>query len=232
VNLSDSVHKEHRKRLREQFLNNGFKSLTDYQKLELILFYSIPVKDTNVVAHRLIEKFGSISGVFDAPFGRIVETEGVGENSATLIKLFGESAKAYLDELSMEESYIRSTADAADYIRYKFLGKGNETMLIVCLDSNNRVIHKEFIQTGGVDTLPIRVRQIGEIALGHYSKAIVLAHNHTNGIALPSRDDIEATRKVVLAMKPFGIVVLDSLVISDMDIVSLAESAMYKDVFK
>ena len=105
-------------------------------------------------------------------------------------------------------------------------------MLVICLDSNHRVIHKEFITSGGIDTLPIMVRQIGEIALGHFSKAIVLAHNHTNGIALPSKSDIEETRTVVHDLNHFGIVVLDSLVVGDMDIVSLAESPMYKGIFQ
>ena len=231
MNLNNSIHKDHRKRLRRQFLENGFNSLTDIQKLELILFYSIPVKDTNEIAHRLIDKFGSYRGVMNASAASLTEVEGVGENSATLIRLFGDAAVNYLDEMSAEEIYIKSTYDAANYIRYKFLDKGNETMLVICLDRNSKVIHKEFISTGGIEILPINIRKVGEIALGHSSVAIILAHNHTNGIALPSNDDIKATRRIAVALKNFGIRLIDSLVVSETDVVSLVESPMYKDIF-
>ena len=90
-----NVHEGHRDRLRQRFLQEGLENFQDHNVLELLLFYSIPRKDTNEEAHNLINRFGSLSGVFDASFEELCEVKGIGENSAALIKIMPELFKKY-----------------------------------------------------------------------------------------------------------------------------------------
>lgn len=96
--MSDSsrnLHENHRARVRKRFEHEGLKTFADHNVLELLLFYSIPQKDTNDIAHRLLDEFGSLSAVFDAPKDVLMNVVGVGENTATLIKLMPELFSRY-----------------------------------------------------------------------------------------------------------------------------------------
>lgn len=87
AHLDSNIHKDHRMRLKSQFLENGINSLTEVQILELLLFYSIPQKDTNPLAHKLLNQFSSIKGVLSAPIEELMGVVGIKQNSAALLKL-------------------------------------------------------------------------------------------------------------------------------------------------
>ena len=81
------LHKKHRQRKREQFYLHGGDPFADHELLELLLFYSIPRKDVNELAHTLLEEFGSLEAVFAAPLEALEQIDNVGPNTAILIKL-------------------------------------------------------------------------------------------------------------------------------------------------
>ena len=82
-----SIHDGHRKRLRQRFLQEGLEHFTDVQVLELVLFYAISRQDTNPIAHALLDHFGSLSQVMDAPVEELCKVEGIGENTAAYLHL-------------------------------------------------------------------------------------------------------------------------------------------------
>ena len=82
-----SVHQGHRARQRKKLLENGPRAFADHELLEMLLYYAIPRRDTNELAHRLLERFGSLQGVFSAPVEELSTVEGVGENAAVLLNL-------------------------------------------------------------------------------------------------------------------------------------------------
>ncbi len=82
-----SVHQGHRARQRKKLLENGPRAFADHELLEMLLYYAIPRRDTNELAHRLLERFGSLQGVFSAPVEELSTVEGVGENAAVLLSL-------------------------------------------------------------------------------------------------------------------------------------------------
>ena len=94
------VHDGHRERLKSRFLEHGIDSFNDLNALELLLFYAIPRRDTNVIAHALLDRFGGLSGVFEASVPELTDVPGVGENAALLLKLVPQMMKKY--ELSGE----------------------------------------------------------------------------------------------------------------------------------
>lgn len=81
------VHEGHRSRKKEQFRAHGLDAFADHEVLELLLYYAVPRQDTNPIAHRLMEKFGSLDAVFAADRAALEEVEGIGENASTLISL-------------------------------------------------------------------------------------------------------------------------------------------------
>ncbi|MCL2068943.1 MAG: hypothetical protein FWH00_03500, partial [Oscillospiraceae bacterium] len=113
-----SPHDERRKRVREKFSQTQMAYFHDHEKLEMLLFYAIPRGDTNEIGHALIERFGSISGVFDADYKSLLEVGGVGPNAAMLIGVVGSLIQAYHDDYALfRYSTIRTTAEAKDFMR-------------------------------------------------------------------------------------------------------------------
>ena len=90
-----STHKGHRERLKNRFLGTGLDSFTDVQALELLLFYAIPMKDTNPIAHALLNRFGSLSQVLDAPVEELKKVPGISDHAAVLLHLTTELARFY-----------------------------------------------------------------------------------------------------------------------------------------
>lgn len=230
--VQNNPHKKHRERMREQFVKKSLSSFYDHQKLEMLLFYSIPVKDTNPLAHALLDRFGSLSGVFDADYEELRKVPGVGENTAALIKLFQGMAAAYFDDKSSDGILLNTMEKIADFIRFKFLDKKNEEMLILCLDGKMKVVHQEFIAKGTVNATAINKRMIAEVALRHGAASVVLAHNHPGGLALPSSEDVKTTETIINALKLLGINLIDSFVVAEGDVVSIRKSPALRGIWE
>ena len=197
-----NVHEGHRERLRQRFLSEGLENFQDHNVLELLLFYSVPLKDTNEEAHNLIDTFGSLSGVFDASFEELCNVKGIGERSATLIKMVPELFKKYeVDKVNNDDAILDTSKRVAEYVAPHFKGVTNEKMYVLCLDSNCRVLNFTQVSEGVVNTAPLNTRKIMEIALNCNASSIILVHNHPSGVVAPSRKDIDATIGIVNLMQ-------------------------------
>ena len=90
----ENSHSGHRVRLKQRFLSEGLDAFNEHQILELLLFYTIPLKDTNEIAHDLIKTFGSLSRVFDAHPKELQKVHGISEHSSTLISMIPQLSRA------------------------------------------------------------------------------------------------------------------------------------------
>lgn len=187
------MHEHHRERLKARFLRNGIDDFEPHNILELLLFYSVPRRDTNPIAHRLIDRFGSISAVFDADFNELVKVEGVGEHSASLIKLVPQLARRYMTELTSEKSQLDTVQKIGEYFVSKYIGETSETVYMLMLSSSYNVLGCELLHKGSVNSSYITMRAVIEHALAYNASMIVLAHNHPGGVTVPSSDDIRTT---------------------------------------
>ena len=221
------IHDEHRKRMKQKFTDNGMDSFADHEVLELLLYYAIARRDVNPIAHELINRFGSLSAVFDAPIKDLQAVEGIGEHSATLIKMLPEIARRYLISRSSAENVLDSPEKAGNYVRSFFYSMQKECVYIVCLDAKSKVITTKCITKGDVNSVPLTPRQVVEFALANHANSIIIAHNHPNGFALPSVSDKNTTRKIQEALKTVDIEVLDHIIVADDDYVSLAQSGFF-----
>ena len=224
--VQEVSHKDHRKRMKARFLKEGLDSFDHHNILELMLFYAIPQGDTNPVAHRLLEEFGSFSGVLNASMENLCQVKGVGEHAATLIKLFAAVARPYLDDSNSGGIFLTNTEEAGRYITPKFIGRTVETAYLICLDGKRKVTYCGILNEGSVDSVPIFVRSIVEKAIAVNASSVILAHNHPTGFALPSADDVRTTRLVAAALEPLSIRLLDPLVVAMGDCVSMKDSGI------
>ena len=203
----------HRDRLRTRFREGGADALADYELLELVLFRALPRRDVKPLAKNLLEKFGSFAEVVSAPPTRIAEVTGAGEAVITELKIV-EAAAHYLARGKVRARPVLSSWNAVlDYCRTSMAFAEKEHFRVLFLDKRNQLIADEVQQTGTVDHTPVYPREVMKRALELSATAVVLVHNHPSGDPSPSRADIEMTKSIVEAARPFGIEVHDHLIV-------------------
>ena len=220
------VHDGHRDRLRQSYLEHGLMSMNDINALELLLFYAIPRRDTNETAHRLLDRFGSLDGVFSAPLDELKEVEGIGENAAALLTLIPEIVKKSRVSKAREIRQIRSSDDAGAYLLPYFLNEREEVVYLLCLDAKRCVICCSEMGRGVVNSVNTGIRRIVEGALKARACSVILAHNHPDGIALPSREDELFTRALFNALETVSIRLEDHIIVAEDDYTSMADTGL------
>lgn len=226
-----SVHKGHRERLKSRFLETGLDSFTDVQALELLLFYAIPQKDTNPIAHALLDHFGSLSQVLDAEIEELKKVPGISDHSATLLHLVTELARFYQVDCAQRTEVLTSLDACGAYLVPRFFGRKLETVFLLCLDAKCKVLCCREIGEGSVNAASISVRKVVETALSANATTVVLAHNHPSGVALPSADDVQTTRRVAAALSAVGVQLIDHIVVAEGDFISMTQSGYRFDEY-
>ena len=224
--MDKNPHKGHRQRVKNRVLREGVDSFEDHQILELLLFYCIPMKDTNELAHQLIDRFGSLAGVLDARPEDLCAVSGITENSGILLNLIPSLARRYHQEKLKEKTILDSTTKAGEYARALFTGRLYEVFYVICMDSQNRVNHTALLHEGTINEAPVYPRLIVETALRHQATSIILAHNHPGGSHQPSQADVEVTRKIRTATEAIAITVADHIIVAGDGYFSFAENRL------
>ena len=223
-----SVHNGHRERLKERFSSEGLDSFTEIQVLELMLFYCVPRQDTNPLAHRLLEHFGTLAQVLDASPAELERVPGVGKNVSTYLKLSTAVMRRYLVSRAQENVILDSIEKCGDYLVPRFFGKRNETVLLLCLDAKCKVLCCKEVGEGTVNTAAVPIRRVVEIAMSANATSVVMAHNHTSGVALPTKEDVETTRLAAQALRAMEIQLIDHIVVAEDDYTSMVLSGLYR----
>lgn len=228
-----NVHEGHRERLRQRFLSEGLDNFQDHNVLELLLFYSVPLKDTNEEAHNLMDTFGSLSGVFDASFEELCSVKGIGERSALLIKMMPEIFKKYeIDKANNDDVTLNTSKKVAEYVAPYYKGVTKEKMYVLCLDSNCKVLNFVQISEGVANSAPLNTRKIVETALNCNAASVILIHNHPSGVIAPSRNDIDATIGIANVLEKVSLKLNDHIIIGNgSDFFSFRTSDKYKYIF-
>ena len=216
-----SIHSGHRERMKQRFRETGFDGFNDINALELLLFYAVPRQDTNPIAHALLNRFGSFHGVIDAPYADLLKVPGVGENTATFLKLIPAVCKRYTQGKRKRQKAYLTMEVMANYVVPLFSFEMEETLFMICLDTGNRITYCEPICQGGLDYVPVDPRKILEIALERRATKVVLAHNHPSGVAAPSISDMKMTKSIQECLALFNIELLDHFVVAEEMCVSM-----------
>lgn len=203
----------HRERLRTKYRDHGDTALADYEILELVLFRSIPQRDTKPIAKALIDRFGTLAGVFGAPLNLLREVKGVGESVALDLKLVATVGQRILKSELRHKQVLSSWSSVIDYCHAAMAYESREQFRILFLDKRNTLIADEVQGHGTVDHTPVYTREVVRRALELSATAIILVHNHPSGDPSPSRADIDMTKTIVETAKPLGITVHDHIII-------------------
>ena len=222
-----SIHDGHRQRLKNRFREEGLDNFDEVNVLELLLFYCIPRKDTNPIAHALLDHFGSLSQVLESPVEELIKVGGISENAATFLNLTTAVGRYYMVNRASQGTILTTTEQCGAYMLPYFVGRRNETVFLLCLDAKCKVLCCKEVGEGSVNSAGVSPRKIVELALGANATTVVLAHNHPSGLAIPSGDDVQTTRRVAMALNGVEIRLADHIVVADDDFVSLAQSGYY-----
>lgn len=223
-----SIHEGHRQRMKQRFLREGLDHFEQHQVLELLLYYCVPRRDTNPIAHALLQRFGSVAQVLEAPYEELMKVPGMGESAATFLTLINDLGRYYQVNRAGKPTILSTVEQCGRYLVPHFYGRRNETVFLLCLDAKCKVLCCKEVGEGSVNSAAIPIRRLVEMALGTNATSVILAHNHPSGLALPSDEDICTTRRLAMALDSVEIRLVDHVVVAEDDFVSMAQSGLYR----
>ena len=197
-----TIHQGHRERLRRKFCQGA---LEDHELLELLLFYSIPRINTNEIAHELLLRFGSLDAVMSADLEALQAVKGIGETSAIQIKAVAEIMSRCARSRADDRHLLSSFRELEAYLHSLFIGSAHEKTFLLLFNAANRLICCEMLGEGDATRTPISLRQMISLSLQKNAAAVVLAHNHADGLIMPSEADREATEQIREALENVGV---------------------------
>jgi DNA repair protein RadC len=222
-----NIHKGHREKVKQRYYEAGLTSMPDHNILELLLFFGIPQKDTNPLAHELIETFGSFSGVLEASKTELQSVKGMTENAACLLSLILPVYKRYVKDLHKKKRKFEDAKEMADYLRPFYLDTPNERIYAMCFDLHDRMIACRVVSDGDRGSASLDCCKLASIALEVKAKKIVLSHNHPNGTLRPSEDDVEATEMARDMLMYLKVQLKDHIIITDKSYFSMVNSPSF-----
>lgn len=222
-----SIHDGHRQRMKQRFYRNGLDGMEEHEILEMLLYYCIPRKNTNEIAHNLLKEFKTLSRVLNATVKELEKVEGMGHNAAVFISFVRQMERYFSVPEIDGENILSSMEKCYLYLIKRFAARKNETVMLLCLDAKCKVLGCYVVSEGSVNSTNVSVRKIVDVALGCNATSVILAHNHPSGVALPSAEDIQTTRRVASALHMVDVILNDHIVVVDDDYVSMYLSGIY-----
>lgn len=222
----DNLHKGHRLRMKERFRSSGLENFADHEVIELLLYFGISVKNTNELAHNLMNKFGSLSGVFDATYEELLKIEGINEHTATLITMIPAFAKRYsLDKLRKKSVYT-CAQDCAEMAVTHFIGATKEHLEVFLFDGASRLINHATLHKGSLSATAINLELLGEFIFENKAASFLISHNHPSGKLEPSKEDIIVTREIYSRFKALRKKLIGHILVCGDRYVDILEAAL------
>lgn len=208
------IHDGHRQKLRKNFIEVGLEGKTDHQILEILLTYALPRIDVNPLAHELIDKFGSLSGVLDADITQLTTIKYVSENVAVLLKFIPQISAKYYQSKHGKRVRLNTVDAIKDYMIPQLANEKTEVFYVLCLDTHLNLIRAIKHSEGSPSKTSIDIRALANQVLNAGTDRIILVHNHLSNSVEPSASDIDATRRIQTAFEMLNVNVLDHVIIS------------------
>lgn len=232
TNKKPNVHAGHRDRMRKRFEEAGFNNFQAHEALEMLLYYCIPQRDTNEIAHDLLNHFGnSISAVFNASVQELTSVSYISYNTAILIKMIPEFMRMYIDDRNSTGEYIKSSDDAKNFFKGKLFGHDEELFMIVYLDNNNKIISCEILERGAVNSAKVDMNKIVKGAITKKAASCIVAHNHPKGLPFASQEDLTTTKKIITILDQISVTLKDHIISGENAIIALSEHMSYGEMF-
>lgn len=211
----ENLHKDHRERMRKKISESGFENLLDHEKLEVLLFGSIPRANTNETAHRLLKRFGSFAAVLDASVSDLAKVEGMGPISAFQLSILPQVAEYYFRDKRVIKTRFTTIDEIGKYAITKFINCEVEKFYLFCFDAKGCLISEELLHTGNVNGAGVDITKIAQFVFRENASKFAVAHNHPRGVCIPSADDLDVTARIMDDFKSFRVDFLEHFIVVD-----------------
>lgn len=212
--MEREIHAGHRARLKERFCKGEMDAFAPHEALELLLTYAIPRRDTNALAHALIERFGSLHAVLEAPVEELTAVDGIGEHAALLMRLMLPLMRLYDQDKQVKRPSMDTFSQVEDHCRTLFKGVTVERFYVLCFDARLKLIASQMIAEGTLNEVAIYPRRVVSAVLRHNAAGTVLCHNHPGGSPLPSDEDVALTEQIEALVTGVGVRLYDHILIA------------------
>lgn len=178
------------------------------------------------IAHALLERFGDITAIANAPVEELALVDRLGKARSAALKAALEMGRRLQMEAAGEKVCVRSPANAAALLMPEIGHMEQEHFVVLLLDTRNQVLAQETLYKGSLNSTSIRVCEVFREAIRRNCAAILVSHNHPSADVSPSPEDVALTRKLVEAGRTLDVPVIDHLVVSSSRFVSMRERGM------
>ena len=217
------MHEEHRKRLRKKFLTSQ-DALENHELLELLLTYSIPRKNTNDLAHELLNRLGSFSGVFDSSLDMLKSIDGIGEKTAIFLKVVSSVIRHYSEDRCKPGNKVLSKDEIANILFNKFVCRAEECIALALFNPKKKLVFCDIVAEGSISSVNLYARDLLKLVVNYDTKFAIIAHNHPSGLALPSKEDLATTEEVKKLLSSADVILVDHIIVSSDDYTCLCDS--------
>lgn len=207
-----NLHDGHRERMRERYINEGSDGLADHEMLEMLLYHGISRGNTNETAHRLLDCFGTLENVINADIRELQSIDGVGKVTAHMIAMVGEVYRRMAKQSCEMPKMYDKTEHVIQFLQSHFVGETVEKVYLMLLDNGLRVLNFVCLKEGSINAVGLDPRTIVNHVVESHASAIVLAHNHPGGVAIPSDEDIQVTEYLKRYLEGLQITLLEHFV--------------------
>lgn len=231
-NSKENIHAKHRDRCKDQLLSGGYGDATPpHLLLEMLLFYAIAQKDTNELAHQLLDRYGTLENLFNAPANELLEIDGVGKHTAALLKLFPIIQRRVLADDTEKTNIFNDYSQVGEFLVKKLFGLTTEHIVVMCVTNGGKLMLYKDMGEGSFGNVAVTSGKIFTAITGYESTNVILCHNHPGGVAEPSQVDIESTKGIVNTLGAVGINVMDHVIVSGNKYFSMSESNRFNHIF-
>ena len=226
------IHDGHRERMLNKFSANGFAGLEEHEKLEIILFFSVPRRNTNDIAHILLNKYHTIADVMDAPEKELIKYKGITKRTVQLFRLIKEAYSTYKIEKTYENSFLTTVDEFGTYFQLYLAPAVDEKLVMMSLDSRGKKISTDVIEEGSVTFVSTNAKKILETVIRNKATEVVFCHNHPGGIVTPSKGDKIATVQMNEYLKTIGVRLRDHYIVTKDQYYSMESAGVLKKLLE
>lgn len=209
------VHEGHRQRLRENVLKNGLENMQQHNVLEYVLSFVVPRKDTNVLAHNLIRKFGSFKAVLHSSPKELQTVKGVGNVVAVYLSTLKDIINYYNKNDAKNNFKIINSFDTAYFFKQLFSGLKQEEFYVACVNNHGQISHFQKLSLGADNNVTVKIKDILNILNKHLCTNFIVSHNHPAGESKPSKNDISFTKTLYISARLAGYTLIDHVIIGE-----------------
>lgn len=227
----NNMHAGHRERMITRLIEQGEQTFETHELLEMLLYSSVKRADTNPLAHRLIDRFGSLNAVLNAKREDLMQVNGVGNATAQMIITMRAVIVRLLQESVKRGEQLSDSVQVREYCEGLFKFADSEQVRIICIDSSYRFISQNIVSTGSIEQVTVDVMKIMEQILAKRCPIVILTHNHPRGTEIPSAEDKRITRNLYNLLEKAEVYLADHIVVGSGGSFSMREGKLLPDVW-